>query len=495
MLRKIRILSGILFFAGITLLFLDFTGSVHRYLAWMAKAQFLPALLALNLAVVGILVAATLLFGRIYCSVICPLGVFQDIVSYLSGYNRKRRLRFGYVPGRTAWRSAFLILFILLMVAGLNGIAILIAPYSAYGRIATTLFQPLYRYGNNLLGYFAERADSYRFYSVEVWMKSASSLLIAGATMFVVGVLAWKRGRTWCNAVCPVGTVLGYLSRYSLMRPVIDLSKCNGCGVCARGCKASCIDSKEHRIDYSRCVTCFDCIGSCRQDAIRYQPVTGRKAEAGSEERTDGARRKFLSLSVLFASGAVLKAQQKKVDGGLAVIADRKIPERSVAILPAGAQSANNLHARCTGCQLCVAACPNNVLRPSGGLSTLMQPELSYERGFCRPECVACSEVCPTGAIRKTDRAQKSSTQIGHAVWISDNCVVLTDGVSCGNCQRHCPAGAIFMVPNNPDDPESPKVPAINTERCIGCGACEYHCPSRPFSAIYVEGHRIHREV
>lgn len=124
-----------------------------------------------------------------------------------------------------------------------------------------------------------------------------------------------------------------------------------------------------------------------------------------------------------------------------------------------------------------------------------MQPEMSYERGYCRPECTKCSEVCPAGAIRPITVADKSSTQIGHAVYVYENCVINTDGVECGNCARHCPTGAIQMLPSIADDPNSPKLPVVNTERCIGCGACENLCPARPFSAIYVEGHENHRTV
>ena len=150
---------------------------------------------------------------------------------------------------------------------------------------------------------------------------------------------------------------------------------------------------------------------------------------------------------------------------------------------------------RCTGCQLCVSECPNDVLRPSAALSTLMQPVMSYERGYCRPECNRCSTVCPTGAIKPISLEQKSSVQMGHAVWIKKNCVAVTDGVECGNCARHCPVGAIEMVPLNEEDDETPFVPAVNENRCIGCGACEFLCPARPLSAIYVEGHEVHKEI
>ena len=142
-----------------------------------------------------------------------------------------------------------------------------------------------------------------------------------------------------------------------------------------------------------------------------------------------------------------------------------------------------------------MSVCPNEVLRPSTDLMKLMQPEMSYGRGYCRPECTKCGDVCPAGAIRPITAAEKSATQIGHVVWVKQNCVPLTDGVECGNCARHCPTGAIQMVPSDPADAASPKIPVVNAERCIGCGACENLCPARPFSAIYVEGHEVHRVV
>jgi len=490
MLRKIRIVLALLFWFGVTLLLLDFTGTLHRYLGWIARVQFLPALLAMDLGVVAVLVILTLLFGRIYCSVVCPLGVMQDGISWLAGKRTKNR--FAYSPERRWLRYGFLVIFIAAMIAGIGSLAALLAPYSSYGRIVQNLLSPLWRWGNNLLAYFAERADSYAFYRTDVWIRSTATFVVAALSFIVIAVLAWRGGRTYCNTVCPVGTVLGFLSRFSLLRPVIDTGKCNGCGLCARNCKASCIDAKHHQIDYSRCVVCMDCIDNCHKGAISY---ARRKRPAAEPAAADGSRRKFLSAAALLAVTSAARAQHKKVDGGLAVIADKKVPERQTPIVPAGAQSLRHLTQHCTGCQLCVAACPNGVLRPSSKLTTLMQPEMSYERGYCRPECIECASVCPTGAIRMIDTAEKSSTQIGHAVWIKENCIPLTDGVECGNCARHCPSGAIVMVASDPDDSASPKIPAVDTEKCIGCGACENLCPARPFSAIYVEGNERHRTI
>ena len=495
MLRKFRIIVALFCFLFITLLFLDFTGSIHVWFGWLAKIQFLPAVLALNVAVVLALIILTLIFGRIYCSVICPMGVFQDIVSRISSRRKKKKYRFCYSPAISWLRYGVLAVFIIALVAGISSFVSLLAPYSSYGRIVQNLFAPVYGWGNNILAYFAERADSYAFYTTDVWLKNLPTFLIALTTFVVIAVLAWRNGRTYCNTICPVGTILGLLSRYAWLRPHIDTSKCNSCGLCARNCKASCIDPKEHRIDYSRCVTCMDCLETCHKGAITYthpRKITGNSSE--NHENVPTSRRQFLVTAGILVAGAI-EAQEKKVDGGLAPILDKEIPQRSTPIAPPGALSLRNMAQHCTACQLCVSVCPNQVLRPSGKLSTFMQPEMSYERGYCRPECTKCSEVCPAGAIHPITRADKSAIQIGHAVWIRENCIPLTDGVECGNCARHCPTGAIQMVASDPSDGGSLKIPVIDDERCIGCGACENLCPSRPFSAIYVEGYEHHRTI
>ena len=210
---------------------------------------------------------------------------------------------------------------------------------------------------------------------------------------------------------------------------------------------------------------------------------------------TDQGRRAFVISTAIATTAVAAKAQEMKVDGGLTDIERAKKPERQTPLVPAGSLSLKNFANHCTACQLCVSVCPNQVLRPSTSLMTLMQPEMSYERGYCRPECTKCSDVCPAGAIRPISVEEKSSIQIGHAVVCLDNCVVNTDEVSCGNCARHCPAGAISMVRKNPDDPKSLRIPVVNEERCIGCGACENLCPARPLTAIHVEGHEVHKTI
>lgn len=491
MLKKIRTILAAVVFVLITLLFLDFTGTLHCWLSWLAKVQFLPAVMALNVVVIVALIALTLIFGRIYCSVICPLGVFQDI---LARFHRKKN-KYSYSKEVRWLRYPVLVLFIVAFVAGVGSFFQLLAPYSAYGRIATMIFQPLWMLGNNILATLAERADSYAFYSVEVWMRSLPVFIIAAVTLVVLFVLAWRGGRTYCNTICPVGTILSFFSRFSWLKIRFDVDKCKNCSMCSKNCKAACIDYKTHSVDYSRCVVCGNCIDKCKFGALKYSGNTKSTDPTKSSGSVDSGKRSFLVASAMVAGAAMAQKKEKLMDGGLAEIEDKVTPERQTPLTPPGSLSYDNFSTRCTGCQLCVSECPNNVLRPSGDLMHLMLPEMSYERGYCRPECTRCSEVCPAGAIKPIDHEEKSSIQIGHAVWIKKNCVVLTDEVECGNCARHCPSGAIEMVPLDPEDDESPMVPAINDAACIGCGACEYVCPSRPFSAIFVEGHEVHHNL
>lgn len=572
MLRIIRITLAAICFVAVTLLFLDFTGTLHLWFGWLAKIQFLPAVLALNFVVIVILLVLTLLFGRIYCSVICPLGIFQDCVSNLSSRRKGKKARFSYSKEIKWLRYGVLVLFVIALVAGLNALVALLAPYSAYGRMVQSLLAPVWQWGNNLLAWIAERQDSYAFVTKDVWLKSLPTLIVAAVTFVVVVVLAWRNGRTYCNTICPVGTTLSFFSRFAMFRPVIDKSKCKSCHACERKCKAACIDVDNHKIDYSRCVDCFDCIDSCRLGALKYRFAWGRGVGSGSTgaktpqnapvgskmtsdeskngqnrssaaptpvaepvvrqgsptaevtdngkgvstidatspvvepvEATDKGRRAFLVGGAAVIGGSLLSSipmraeeeeiKDKKRDGGFAEVLPKKAPNRKTPITPFGSESVEKFYKHCTACQLCVTVCPNNVLRPSSRLEHLIQPEMSFEKGYCRPECVKCSEVCPAGAILKITPEEKTEWKVGTAGVDYDLCVVNRDGVSCGNCAHHCPVGAIRMVRKNPNDEKSPRIPSVNEEKCIGCGACENLCPSRPISAITVNGYSVHHNV
>lgn len=502
MLRTFRIILAVFSITVVSLLFLDFTGITQQWWGWMAKIQFVPAILSLNVVAILLLLLTTVILGRAYCSIVCPLGILQDIVArirYIFTKKSKRKNWYNYTKPKTLLRLVIMLLFIVLIIFGVCNIigttlGSFIEPYSAYGRIASSLFVPIYDAGNNVIADAIADTDCYWFYNVER-ANYLPLIIVASITLIVVGGMAWFGGRAYCNTICPVGTILGFISKYSLFKPIIDTSKCNGCTKCARNCKASCIDAKNHRIDYSRCVVCMDCVNSCSTGAIKYRRINKNKSVEVECNGVDKNRRNFMTMSAVLLTTTAVKAADKTTDGGLAKIVKKETPSRKGRIVPPGAVSIFHLQQHCTGCQLCISACPNNVLRPSLKIDTFMQPVVEYNNGYCRPECVKCSEMCPNGVFHKISVEEKSSIQIGRAVVKYEDCIMTAKGKRCGNCADKCPTGAIKIVPRNPNDDSSNYMPVVNESKCIGCGACEYYCPVRPLSAIYVEGNDVHRNI
>ena len=341
--------------------------------------------------------------------------------------------------------------------------------------------------GNNLLESIFSSFNNYTFYQVDASLLSISSFIIGLLTFLVIGFLAWKYGRIWCNTICPVGTLLGFLSRFSLFKVRIDTEKCNHCGLCATKCKASCINSPEQIIDYSRCVDCFDCLGECRQNALSYTTPLKTKKQV-----TDASKRRFLLAGLTTAAATpTVMAQAQNV---AAVAAGMKSDKRQTPITPPGSISLEHFQVHCTSCHLCVSKCPSHVLKPAFmeyGLGGMMQPTVFFEKGFCNFDCTVCGDVCPDGAILPLTKEQKHLTQMGKVVFIEENCIVYRDGTSCGACSEHCPTQALSMIPFK----DGLTIPHIDTEICVGCGGCEYVCPARPFRAVYIEGNAVQQEA
>lgn len=493
--RKLRIVLELLCLLGFGLLFLDVHGLWSAHLAWLGKIQLVPAVLSGGILTIVVMAGLTLLLGRVYCSVICPLGILQDILRRF-----RRNARSTYRPNRRYLRLAALLIFAAGLGLGFPALAGLLDPYSAFGRIATTLIQPLAILVNNGLSLAEQPLGGTAIAPVPLLQKGAASLLGAMATLLVLAFLAWKGGRIWCNTLCPVGALLGGLSRMALFRPRLRQDRCTGCGRCAARCKAGCIDTTTGHIDASRCVACFTCLSACRHDALTLRPLdkaAGRAGRQAPEQREAAAvpsgRRALLCCLAGMATAFLPKgadAASVHGRGKLRHAPPRQRPERSVPVLPAGAVSLEHFRTHCTGCQLCVAACPNHVLRAGDSGLTMLQPLMTFENGFCRTNCTACSEVCPTGAIRPVTVEEKTAIQTGRAGIDRSLCIVNKDNVTCTACKRSCPTGAITLAGT-----KEHKEPAVDTERCTGCGACEYICPARPLAAIRVEGNQVHRRI
>ena len=467
---------------------------VHRIASAIARWQFIPALLSISITTVTLILLVTLFFGRIYCSTICPLGVAQDGVNALRNSRSKAAAtRFAFRKADNILRYSILAITAIGIAIGAGALVALLDPYSIFGRIIYDGLRPVVQAINNSLALTV--GDTFGRETISIsWLSS----LIALTTMLAIGAVAWLWGRRYCNSFCPVGTLLGEVSRVALMKVKIDTSKCDSCGLCARKCKSECIDPATHTIDPTRCIVCFDCIDNCAQKAISFSPIEIARSNTQNKhaepieptrksDSADMSRGKFLS-SVAIA--ATLPLSQKVLAQG-PYNGKGKGGPRPVA--PPGAGSLSNLHAKCTACHLCVSKCPTHVLQPAVteyGLQGVMQPVMRYDKGYCLYDCTLCGEVCPTGAINLLDSEEKKMTFIGHAVFHRERCIVSVDGVECGNCAEHCPAEAIKMV-KSPIDRRT--YPEIEKALCIGCGRCEYLCPAKPKKAIEVKGYKTHK--
>ena len=490
MLKKFRIGISVTLFVLINLFFLDFAGFLPLGFHSVTKIQLVPALLALNVEVLVILLVLSLVFGRVYCSFICPMGVYQDVVAWLSKKFTKKK-KYTFSKAMTVLRWTVLAATVIAFIFGFNFLVGLLDPYGAYGRIVTHIFRPAYLAGNNLLEYIFSSFDNYTFYKVGIYSLGLLSTLIALATLVGIGLLAWRNGRTYCNTICPVGTVLGFISRYSLFRLQFDDDKCNSCGLCAMKCKASCINSKDKKIDYSRCVTCFNCIEACNRSAMKYAPYKWKKTVTNVPENktVDESKRRFLSATVVTAVAATSLMGQK-----VASITGKRALKRNLPIVPPGGLNVENLQEKCISCHLCVSKCPSHVIKPAFteyGLGGMMQPRLYFDHGFCNYDCTVCSDVCPSKALRPLTVEQKHQTQVGQVHFIRHNCIVFTDETNCGACSEHCPTQAVHMVPYK----GVLTIPETDVSICVGCGGCEYVCPAKPYKAIYVEGLEAHNTL
>ncbi len=499
MLKKIRVILSLLLFSLITLYFLDFRDFLPESVGFLAEIQFIPALLAVNILVLISLLFLTLLFGRVYCSSICPMGIYQDIIAWLSKkFIRKKK--YTYSKAKSILRWSILVATVVAFIFGFTFLVGLLDPYGAYGRMVTHLFRPAYLAGNNLLETIFTSFNNYLFYKVSIYSLSIFSSITALITLGVIGYLAWRNGRTYCNTICPVGTTLGLLSKYSLFKVGFLNDKCNMCGLCTMKCKASCIDSKNKEIDYSRCITCFNCIESCNRNAMKYSFIRPKKTKAAStipaytylKENlpVNESKRRFLSASLVMGLAAG-KLFAQEVSNGL--LPKREL-KRQVPIAPPGAASFDHLREKCISCHLCVSKCPSHVIKPAFleyGPGGIMQPKLYFDRGFCNYDCIICGDVCPTGAIQPLTKEEKNHTQMGQVQFIIENCIVYYDETSCGACSEHCPTQAVRMVPYK----GVLTIPETDTSICVGCGGCEYVCPAIPFKAIYVEGLAIQNTV
>lgn len=471
-LKKIRQMLGLAMFCAFILMFIRFDS-----FGWLAElinfTQFAPLALGQFMwsaagIIIGILLL-TAIAGRVYCSVLCPLGLLQDAILRLKRVFRKPA--FKTLPSRAGLHFGLAGLVIGCAFAGLMLPVSIFEPFALAGRFFAAIFQPaaamLFKFKSSLAG------DSVS------WLGQASLKPFDGLNFAMVAVslaflliLCIKWGRIYCNTLCPVGALLRLVAGNSYLKIALAPEKCVSCGMCVNVCKAGCIDANAKTVDNSRCVACFNCLDTCKLSGITLQGLHNTGI-TGKTSISPG-RRAFTGGLISAAAGYLIPTS---------VIAQ---PETATAILPPGAESQALFRSRCISCHLCVAACPSSVIRPASpapGVLSIQQPSLNFDLGMCEQNCNLCSQICPVMAIRPVIAEHKKFLKIGEVVYKKHLCVVETNGTDCGACAEHCPTQAVRMVPYR----NNLMIPETDPTICIGCGSCEHICPVRPEKAIVVK--------
>lgn len=426
--------------------------------------QFGPGLLSLTsvffvdtLAAVLIIVVATLLFGRIYCSILCPLGILQDGIAFLAQRIKgKAYRRYRFLDTRPVKYGVFLFVLIL-GAAGVMLPLIALLPSSNFFTIVSNVF----------LRFFCTTDPKVGMPSYYCANPPAAAFGFSLGIFLVVAALAAWRGRIYCNTLCPVGAVLSLIGQKPLYRITLSQDMCVSCGLCEATCKGGAINAKKKSVLAENCVMCFNCIPACKRGGVRLE----KRPEMASFSLS---RRHFIGA----AGGVVAGA-------GAAVIArklEKVLPPQSchAPAMPPGAGNAKRFHEKCVGCGICIRECEGKVLVPAVGqygLAGFMQPVVDYSRGSCVYDCNRCSNICPPNALLPLPLEVKQTTRIGLASVDANTCV------GCGLCASKCPAHAIAV---NRQDGRN--LASVNEDFCIGCGVCQDVCPLPDAPAIKVSG-------
>jgi len=493
-LKILRVVLSLTCFSAISVMYLDIA---HQLPVWFpsfwSSLQLFPSLLKFFL-LTGVSAAGlyavllfTALFGRVYCSSICPLGTYQDVVIRLSRKLKQKR----WFSFRTPMFSTHYGILALLLVTVISGSVLLLnflEPFSLFGRIVHSLVRPVIVLLNNLFAWLLTGIDIFILFPVQFYDAVLPVIAVIVVCTAALTILSFYQGRLFCNLLCPAGAVLGIVSRWSVFTMVINEENCTHCKLCEKVCKAQCIDSTNQTIDFAACVGCFNCMDACHTDGVVYR-LRWKKKGAPVLQPLYASRRRLLK-STIAAAASVIVPQSLSSSDTLRTVSgfdeSRKHP-----ITPPGSKGTEHFSSQCTACQLCVTSCPTGVLQPAFldyGIAGILQPKMNYDVSFCNYDCTICTQICPSGAILPLAGDEKKLVQMGKAVFYKEDCIVITKKKDCGACSEHCPTKAVNMVPYE----GGIFLPEVNEKICTGCGGCERACPTVPRKAIYVEANHIH---
>jgi ferredoxin len=414
-----------------------------------------------------IIVLVIIVFGRIYCSTICPLGFLQDLSIFLGRTFRiKHEWKIKKIRHLKLTRIIILSVTVLLLIAGSAFATGLLEPFSILSRFLFTL-KILFTTGTNI---------------------SLPAIFIIGATTLGIVLASIKKGRFFCSWICPVGTLLWGVSKLSFLRFKINTKICNHCNQCYFNCKSGAIDVREKAIDPALCVGCFNCLSVCDKNAISVTPDLFGKKKDNS-----------VNNSIIANTGPAENRRRfiKQVAFGLVVLgtphlnikpsvwhADISGSEKKSRIFPLGSNDLNRFKSQCTGCMICAERCPSGIIFPDSDFSfgSPIIPVLDYRKNYCLEECVLCSHSCPTGALQKVLPSEKKSIRMANLELNLAKCRIVDEGLECSLCADICPLDAVEMTL---DKNHKFRLPVLKQDLCNGCGKCMARCPVSDRAQIF----------
>ena len=409
------------------------------------------------------LILLTIVFGRVFCGWICPLGTLQQLASWLlSPRSRRESL---HVNRYRRWYALKTYILVALLAAALAGSLQtgLLDPLALLARGLASGLWPMLPGGRPVPG---------------GWLAATLLLAIVLASRFIP--------RLFCRAFCPLGALLGIFARFALFRIQRTGEACTSCSLCTFACQGADEPLGEHRV--AECHVCLNCTDSCKEGVLRYRFLA---PTAPAPAKPDLSRRYLLGSTL----GALVAAPLLQAAGG------GRGTARAELLRPPGALAEQEFLQRCIKCSLCQQACPTNALHPAiavAGVEGFWTPVLIPRRGWCEFACTRCGEVCPTGAITELTTARKTgldgapAVRIGTAFVDHGRCLPWAMATPCIVCEEMCPTSpkAIWLeevVERGRDGrPVRLQRPRVDPQRCVGCGICEHRCPVGELAAIRV---------
>jgi polyferredoxin len=533
-LRRLRLASQIFFFALFVFLLVrtEFPGAIRSAaldvripwpVGWFLEADPLVALatalstgtLYRNLLWALPFLLLAILVGRAFCGWMCPLGSLHHFVSSLKS-DAKRGAKLIESNRYKRWQAAkYHVLAAVLVMALFGSVAgLLLDPLSFLVRSMSTAVLPAL---NAAIRAGLDTAYGWPLGPAQAVVNGGGVVLNAtilsfkqphfhGAfligTLFVfVLVLNSRVTRFWCRAICPLGALLGVCARWSLVQMRKHEDKCDDCRRCLLHCQGGDDPVPGAAWRKAECHLCLNCVTECPTGGISFAWSTV-PSHAKQTRETPELKRRALFTSM--AAGAVMVPLMRSGPG-------LKTPAGTFCIRPPGSLDESHFLDRCIRCGDCMKVCPNNALHPAtleGGVEGFWTPVLVPRIGYCEPNCVLCSQVCPTGAIWEITVAEKTGARglalgagqaepkdpirIGTAFYDRGRCLPWAMGIECIVCEEWCPTSpkAIFLVSaevvDRNGDTKTLKQPFVDPKLCTGCGACEYACPIKGSPAIYV---------